>query len=125
MCFQIEIVDVMKWIFQISLFITIFLMTVSCSSDTSDTSEIEKPSEELVTDYSYNESEVELMHLINQYRENIGLKALIKVNHISFKSEEHSNYMIANRVVNHDNFTKRTEKNIIVLGAHTVWENVA
>lgn len=100
-------------------------MTVSCSSDTSDTSEIEKPYDKLVTDYSYNDSEIELMQLINQHRENIGLKALIKVNHISFKSEEHSNYMIANRVVNHDNFTVRSENIMRVLGAHSVGENVA
>ncbi|MDR7212443.1 CAP domain-containing protein [Flavobacterium piscis] len=115
----------MKRIFRISLFITIILLTVSCSSESSDQGEVENPSEELITDYSYNESEIVLMQLINRHRENIGLKALIKVNHISFKSEEHSNYMIANRVVSHDNFSARSENIIKVLNAHKVGENVA
>ncbi|MEO7976536.1 CAP domain-containing protein [Flavobacterium sp.] len=115
----------MKRIFRISLFITFFLLAVSCSSDSSDNSEEEKPDEELITDYNYNESEIEVMQLINKHRENIGLKTLIKVNYISVKCEEHTNYMIASRIVNHDNFTARSENIMKVLGAYKVGENVA
>lgn len=120
-----EIVTVMKRIFRISLFIAIILSTVCCSSDSGGTNEIENKPEELITDYSYNESEIEVMQLINKHRENIGLKALVRVNHISFKAEEHCNYMITNRVVNHDNFKERSENIMRVLDAYKVGENVA
>ena len=60
------------------------------------------------------------MDLINAYRVSIGLNALEKINHISFKSEEHDNYMIANNVVNHNDFFYRSENIIKVLGATSV-----
>lgn len=43
----------------------------------------------------------------------------------SFKSEEHINYMIENKVVNHNGFVARSENIIEVLGAKNVSENVA
>jgi hypothetical protein len=52
--------------------------------------------------YTYSANELETMKLINDYRVSFGLNALEKINHISFKSEEHDDYMIANNVVNHN-----------------------
>jgi hypothetical protein len=52
------------------------------------------------------------------------VKTFRKINHMSFKSEEHDNYMIANNVVNH-NFVARSENIIKTLGAKTVSENIA
>lgn len=114
----------MKIIFQISLCITVILWTGSCSSDEND-KKIENPINVLITAYTYNDSEVEVMQLINSYREHMGLNALIRVNHISFKAAEHCNYMIINKVVSHDNFAARSENVIRVLGAYKVGENVA
>ena len=114
----------MKRIFQISLVISIVFLAVSCSSD-SNTSEVDDPSGELITDYSYNDSEIEVMQLINKHRENLGLSTLIKVNHISFKSEEHCNYMIAHKAISHDNFIARSENIIRVMNAIKIGENVA
>jgi uncharacterized protein YkwD len=51
------------------------------------------------------------------------VKTFRKINHMSFKSEEHDNYMIANNVVNHNDFVARSEN--IILGAKTVSENIA
>ena len=115
----------MKRIFRISLFISTVLLAISCSSDSNEISEVEKPSEEIITAYSYNDSETEVMQLVNNHREKIGLKPLIKVNHISFKSEEHCNYMIANRTISHDNFIARSDNIMRVLNAIAVVENVA
>ena len=108
-------------------FSTIIVFTMnSCSSDSSeiatDTSSV---STQKAMSYSYNSSEIETMALINAYRVSIGLNELKEINHISFKSEEHDNYMITNNVVNHDDFVSRSENIMKVLGAKSVAENIA
>ena len=100
-----------------------FMFTmISCSSNS--TEEVtSKP--ELIQDYTYNTDETELADLINEYRVSLGLNPLHLINHVSYKSEEHNEYMIANKVVNHDLFAQRSENIIEVLGAVKVNENVA
>ncbi|HEU4789237.1 MAG TPA: CAP domain-containing protein [Flavobacterium sp.] len=102
-----------------------FLLTIltSCSSENnSNETEAKLP---IVTVYDYSPIELETMTLINNYRVSIGLNALEKINHVSYKSEEHDEYMIANNVVNHDDFVARSENIIKALGALRVSENVA
>lgn len=110
----------------LSLMVIVFTMN-SCSSDSVDSVSEQESSvtSGVVTNYTYNQSELETMKLINDYRVSIGLNALKAINHISFKSEEHDMYMIANNVVNHDDFVARSENIIKVLGAIKVGENVA
>ena len=55
----------------------------------------------------------------------IGLNALEKNDYVSFKSEEHDNYMITNNVVSHDDFVARSEDIMKKVGAKTVSENIA
>jgi uncharacterized protein YkwD len=102
---------------------------ISCSPEDSNTtpeSELKsKPSLSISSAYEYSPLELETMDLINNYRVSIGLNALEKVNYVSLKSEEHDNYMIANNVVNHDDFVSRSENIMKVLGAKNVGENVA
>lgn len=94
----------------------------SCSSDaTEDTATDNK----LVSNYDYNPTEMKLAGLINDYRASIGLNKLDLINHISYKSEEHNEYMITNNVVNHDYFQERSANIIHVLGAEKVNENIA
>ncbi len=95
---------------------------VSCSPDATEDSNVDAT---LVENYDYNATEVEMARLINQHRTSIGLNELEKVNHISFKSEEHNEYMIANQVVNHDYFFERSQNIRAVLGAVRVNENIA
>lgn len=78
-----------------------------------------------VTTYNYQTEEIELADLINEHRASLGLNPLNIVNHVSYKSEEHNEYMIANNVVNHDLFEERSENIIHVLGAVKVNENIA
>lgn len=104
------------------LSLVIFMMN-SCSSD-SDTATVEIKSE-VIENYSYTTSELETMNLINEYRISVGLNALKKINHLSYKAEEHDNYMIENNIVNHDNFTDRSQNIIKALGAKSVSENIA
>lgn len=100
----------------------IFSLT-SCSSDASE--EVQTTNSTLVNDYNYNQIEIDLAAEINAYRVSKGLNELQTVNHISFKSEEHNEYMIANNVVNHDYFEERSNNIMQVLGAVKVNENVA
>ena len=109
---------------RVLLLVAVVYTMNSCSSDSS-----EAPSSSTATmkvmDYSYDSSELEAMNLINTYRVSVGLNALQQINHISYKSEEHDNYMISNNVVNHNDFVARSENLISVLGAKRVGENIA
>ena len=96
----------------------------SCSSDNPEV-EITSLSLQKVVSYTYNSIELETMELINAHRVSKGLNALQKINHMSYKSEEHDNYMIANNVVNHNDFVARSENIMQILGATSVSENIA
>ena len=106
------------------LLVSAIFFMVSCSSNDS-TAGIAEASAQKVTIYTYSATELQTMDLINSYRISKGLNPLEKINHISYKSEEHDNYMIANNVVNHNDFVARSENIIKVLGAKTVSENIA
>ncbi|MBF0694775.1 MAG: CAP domain-containing protein [Flavobacterium sp.] len=108
-------------IFRSLLPLALVFTMISCSSDSEETA----TKAQLVQDYDYNQTEIELARMINDYRESQGLNTLQTINHISYKSEEHNEYMIANNVVNHDYFQQRSQNIIEVLGAVKVNENVA
>ena len=109
---------------RVLLLVAVVYSMNSCSSDSSET-----PSSSTATmkvmDYTYNSSELDAMNLINTYRVSVGLNTLQQINHISYKSEEHDHYMIANDVVNHNDFVARSENLISVLNAKRVGENIA
>ena len=100
--------------------VVLFTM-VSCS--TPEEASIE--SVEVVQFYDYNEIENQTLDLINIYRISIGLNSLEKVNHISYLSSEHNDYMIETNIVGHDNFAERQSNLHQALGALKVGENVA
>ena len=107
---------------RVLLLLTVICTMNSCSSDESEVADV---SAKKVVSYSYNTIELQTMDLINKHRVSVGLNPLEKINHMSFKSEEHDNYMIANNVVNHNDFVARSENIINTLGAKTVSENIA
>lgn len=106
------------------LLVAVICTMNSCSSEASEAATVDASSQKVVN-YSYNAIEIETMDLINAYRVSIGLNPLEKINHMSYKSEEHDNYMIANNVVNHNDFVARSENIMKTLGAKTVSENIA
>ncbi len=97
----------------------------SCSTNDSETPVATTATALKTVDYSYTSNEIEAMNLINSYRTSLGLKELGKINYVSVKSEQHDNYMIANNVVNHNDFVARSEDIIKVVGAKKVSENIA
>jgi uncharacterized protein YkwD len=102
----------------------VFTMNSCSTSEGSDTPKSET-SVQTAMAYTYSPSELEAMALINTYRLSVGLNELKEINHISYKSEEHDNYMITNNVVNHNDFVARSGNIIKVLGAKKVSENIA
>ena len=111
---------------RVLLLVAIVFTMNSCSSDSSETAtNTSSASTQKAMIYTYNATEIETMALINAYRVSIGLNELKEINHISYKSEEHDNYMITNNVVNHDDFVSRSENIMKVLGAKSVGENIA
>ena len=111
----------MKNIIFIFLAFTILTFT-SCSSDS-----IEETTamNEIAKKYRHSNLELELLDEINAYRVSIGLNALEIIEHISFKSNEHNEYMISIQNVNHNGFNERKINLQKVLGAEKVGENVA
>lgn len=98
------------------------LVLTSCSSDAES---VESTAVETAKMYSHNTTELELLDLVNAYRVENGLNALQIIQHISYKSEEHNNYMITTNTVSHDNFSSRKANLEQVVGAVRVGENVA
>jgi uncharacterized protein YkwD len=115
----------MKKMMSAMMFVVVFITMNSCSADNAEGSTGGTTTETLIANYTYNDSEIEAMKLINEYRVSIGLNALEKINHISFKCEEHNTYMIANNAISHNNFESRSTNIMSVLGAKRVGENVA
>lgn len=103
--------------------VALLFTMLSCSSDSSDENNV--PNSTLVENYDYNPTELDLMRIINEHRQSVNLPILQPINHISYKSEEHNEYMIENNVVNHAFFEERSQNLIQVLGAVKVNENVA
>jgi uncharacterized protein YkwD len=110
---------------RLSFFAAVLCFMVSCTAEDSTSSEEASENFPIVLNYDYSPVELETMTLINNYRISIGLKALEKINHVSYKSEEHDNYMIANNVVNHNDFDARSANIMKVLHAKNVSENIA
>lgn len=108
--------------FRALLPLAIVFTMVSCSSDDAETT---TTSSKLVTEYNYNDNELRLVQLINDYRQSLGLTRLEVINHISYKSEGHNEYMIEKQAMSHDYFQERSTNLIQVLGAERVAENVA
>lgn len=107
-----------------SLLVTVLFTMNSCSSDTAEVTE-DLTTALVVENYTYSDMELETMQLINDYRVSVGLNALEKINHISYKSEEHDYYMIDRKTVSHDGFVDRSNNIMKLLGASTVGENIA
>ena len=108
------------------LFALIFstLTLTSCSSDSESVS-VPTTATETPRSYSHDATELELLDLVNTYRVDNNLNPLEIIEHISFKSSEHNDYMISTNTVNHDGFTERKTNLQQVLGAYRVGENVA
>lgn len=95
------------------------ILTFSCSNDENiSLTQIEQK-------YSHSVQELNLLDDINLYRVSIGLNSLEIIEHISFISSEHNDYMITNQKITHEGFEQRKNNLKQVLGAYRVGENIA
>jgi uncharacterized protein YkwD len=74
---------------------------------------------------TYSPIEYEIVYLVNQHRENMGLNSLNTFNLASREADGHTNYMLEVGEVSHDNFGKRSKYLIDNANAIIVAENVA
>ena len=69
--------------------------------------------------------ELEILTLINEYRVEKGLPTLQDLEVIKSVAFSHTDYMVVNNVVSHDNFSQRYQSLVSNAGATKVSENVA
>ncbi len=99
-----------------------FLMMASCSTESAN----ETPTDyKVVNNFTYNQEELQIEQKINEYRISKGLTPLEKINHISYLSEGHDEYMITTKIVDHSYFNEREQNLKTTLGAKKVGENIA
>ena len=99
-------------------FLVLFVfMAFSCSKETAGDTIIE--AENVVT------LELELLDIVNDYRETLGQNALAHNNIAYEQANIHNDYMISKGDISHDNFSSRASKIHSELNIEIVAENVA
>ncbi|WP_372746350.1 CAP domain-containing protein [Lutibacter sp.] len=116
----------MKSFFQPLLLVAIFSFVLfSCSQEDDGIYFTESVEEYDLDNVSYSELETEILTLVNNYRESIGLTSLSNLDIVSSVADGHTNYMIENGKVSHDNFDQRSQALMTNASAKSVAENVA
>lgn len=104
--------------------LSISLLLYSCSSDEDGIYTTNKTEFQDIS-LSYTPMEFEILSLINEHRNSIGLSTLNTINLISQQAINHTSYMIDEGIVSHDNFDSRYQKLVQKIAAKNVGENVA
>lgn len=113
----------MKSLIKLPLIALLAMFSFSCSTESVDDSaeQIE------ITEISIEAKSIELeaLELINEYRLSQGLNALEDMSIVKSVALSHTDYMLENNEISHDNFFKRSEYLKSNTGAARVSENVA
>ena len=96
----------------------------SCSQE-SDDIEIYNEVSEKINCSTLNCLENNVLNVVNEYRVSKDLSQLKTFEIVSVEADSHTNYMIENGKISHDNFDKRQEYLVENAGAKKVGENVA
>ncbi|MBJ6369830.1 CAP domain-containing protein [Snuella sedimenti] len=113
----------MKLLTKLSLLTLLAVLSFSCSTDNLD-DQAEAIAKNLVVP-DPKPIEVEILELINNHRLSKGLNPLNNMNIIKSQAYTHTDYMVENNIVSHDNFYKRSNYLKSNAGAIKVSENVA
>ncbi|UPS90841.1 CAP domain-containing protein [Bizionia sp. M204] len=114
----------MKKFTLLPVMVLLVMFMTSCSSDSIEDKAAEINTSNLVVPETKT-IEIEIMELINDYRLSKGLNPLNNVGIIKAQAFNHTDYMITNNIVSHDNFYQRKLFLESSLGARDVSENVA
>ena len=109
----------MKLLTKLPLLALFAMLTFSCSTDS-----IDDKVEALVVPPAKT-IEIKILELINNHRLSEGLSPLTKMNIIKSQAYSHTDYMVDNNSVSHDNFYQRSAYLKTNAGAKKVSENVA
>lgn len=107
-------------ILKLVLVLSITTFLYSCSSDEDG---IYMDSFEDIS-LNYSPMEYEILELVNNHRESIGLPTLSILNIVSKEAEGHNDYMIQEGKPSHDNFPSRYTSLVSSVEAQEVGENV-
>lgn len=99
------------------------LLSFSCSTDNVD-DKVNSVNTAIVIPEAKT-IELEILDLINDYRLNLGLNPLNDMGIIKSQAYNHTEYMLAQNSVSHDNFFQRKSFLVNNAGADVVSENVA
>jgi len=113
----------MKLITKLPLLAMLALCSFSCTIESLD--ETATPLELNLTSQQTKTIEVEILELINAHRLSIGLNILEDMTIVKSVAHTHTDYMLKNAVVSHDNFYSRSSYLKNNIGVSKVSENVA
>ncbi len=74
---------------------------------------------------SYSDIELDILNLVNEHRKGLNLSELNKLDIVSSVAGTHTDYMIQEGQISHDNFDKRSQTLMLNTKAIKVGENVA
>ena len=113
----------MKLLTRIPILVFLVMLSFSCSTDS-----IDETAEALNKSYIVPKDktiEIEILELINNHRLSIGLNPLLDMDVIKSQAYSHTEHMVMENEVSHDNFYARSNYLKVNAGAKTVSENVA
>lgn len=113
----------MKFLKTLPLLVLVTMLSFSCSTDNVEDN-VESLTANLVTP-APKTIEIEILELINNHRLSLGLSPLNDMQLVKKVAYSHTDYMVDNNVVSHDNFYKRSTYLKENAGAQRVSENVA
>ena len=113
----------MKLLRKLPLLVLFAILTYSCSTDSVEDN-VEAITADLVVPTTKT-IEIEVLELINDHRLSLGLNALESMSVVKSVAYTHTDYMVDNEVVSHDNFYTRSTYLKNNAGAKKVSENVA
>ena len=103
-------------------FVLVCLVLTSCSQE-DDGIFLNNKDDSFVANYS--EFEYQILDLVNNHRQNLGLNSLGIINEATKEAVSHTNYMVDQGVPSHDNFGERFNNLKSAVNAKHVAENVA
>jgi len=109
---------------KLSLVVLFSFVLFSCSND-DDGIYFNESSEVLASDFAYSPIESEILDLINEHRNSLGLSTLKPLNIVSSTAISHTEYMIQAGQISHDGFSDRSKNLMDKANARLVGENVA
>ena len=109
---------------KLSLVLLFSFVLFSCSND-DDGIYFNESSEVLASDFAYSPIESEILVLINEHRNDLGLSTLKPLNIVSSTAISHTEYMIQAGHISHDGFSERSRNLMDKANAKLVGENVA